>query len=486
MKQLLLSFIIAFVVLCFAEAQKITLQTQMKLKEKNVMTGLLSVKSNNITFGTSVNLGAKPSLKTAFLQIAPHDNLNICLGNFTFGGLFPQLKKTSFSASSAFASVTVLPSDVRAYTPGISSPESTPYSFLISDSFEFHNFVLNVFVGGITKISNSTKILEELKTAPKEQNSYFSGFGIKFSKIDLTITEITGSHFITPKVSKNWYRTTRTFVPQRVAYSAFGLGYKNDFILFSHLSEVSASPFGKPTFSSRNELKYKYKFFSLSGGIYVSSLDHLIPNGNMSRKVFSAYLNPAAEICLPFEINFKTGCQYTAATSYTFARQPEKTDIADFVFENTFEKNNFSVSAKLSLNDAGFDAFNLLKIGEDCSFSKEIDFSVSNKYGKFSQIYGISFLTTLFPKETAKNKELRIGANWTAKIDKLITLYAAGTFDYIQNKRYECEGFSLKQKVVFNLLNGKTTLSVQASGSKKFIKKTDSILEFLCNAKIVL
>ena len=131
-----------------------------------------------------------------------------------------------------------------------------------------------------------------------------------------------------------------------------------------------------------------------------------------------------------------------------------------------------------------FDIGNLLIIGEDCYFSKEISFSASNKFGKFTQIYGISFLTTAFTKDVAKNKELRVGANWTAKIDKLITLYAAGTFDYIKNKKYECEGFSLKQKVIFNLLNGKTTLSVQASGSKKFNRKSDSVLEFLCNAKI--
>ena len=486
MKQLLLSFIMSFAVICFADAQKITLQTQVKCKDKNVITSLLSVKSKNISFGTSVNLASKPSLKTVFLQIAPYGNLNICIGNFTFGGLFPQLKKTAFSVSSAFASVTAVLPDVRAYTPGISTSGSTPYSFLISDSFDFNAFVLNVYAGGVTKISNSNKILEELKIVRKGQDSYFSGFGIKFTKIDLVIAEIIGSHFVIPKLNNNWYRTTRIFVPQRIVYSAFGMGYKNDFIHFSHLSEISSSPFGEPTFSSRNELKYTYNFFSLSSGLYVSSLDHLIPNSNMSRKVFSAYINPYGEIYLPFDINVKAGLRYTAGTSWSFSRKAEKTDSADLVFDGKLERKSFSLSGKLALNEASFNSGNFLRITEESSFLKEIGVSVENKYGKFSQIYGCSFETTIFPKDAAKDKELQIGANWTAKMDKWITLYAAGTFDYIKKIKYECEGFSLKQKVVLNLLNGKTTFSLQTSGSTKFNKKSDSILDFLLNAKIAL
>ncbi len=486
MKQLLLSLIMSFAAMHFAGAQEIILQTQMKFKDKSVMTGMLSVKSNNMTFGTSINLCAKPSLKTVFLQIAPYGNLNVFLGNFTLGGLFPLLKKTTFPDSSAFASVTTVLPDVRAYTPGISTSDSTPYSFLVSDSFEFRDFVLNMYAGGVTKISNSNKILDELKVVPKGQNSYFSGLGIKFSKIDLVIAEIIGSHYVIPKVNKNWYRTTRTFVPQRIVYSAFGIGYKNDFIVFSHLSEVSSSPFGKATFSSRDELKYTYKFFSLSSGLYVSSLDHLIPNSNMSRKVFSAYINPCGEVDLPFEINVKTGLRYTAGTTWSFSRKAEKNDIADLVFDGKIERKTFSLSGKLALNEACFNETNLLMITEESSFVKEIGISVENKFRKFSQIYGISFTTTIFPKNIVKAKELRIGANWTAKMDKLITLYATGTFDYIKNKKYECEGFSLKQKVAFSLQNGKTAFSIQASGSAKFNKKTDSILEFLLNAKIAL
>lgn len=486
MKQLLLYFIMVFVVLCFAGAQKITLQTQMKCKDKNVMTGLVVVKDNNITFGTSLNFAAKPSLKTVFLQIVPYDSLNVFLGNFTFGGLFSQLKKTSFPVSSAFASVTALQPNVKAYTPGISTSDSTPYSFLISDSFEFHDFVLNVYAGGITKISNNNKLPEELKAFNKEQNNYFSGFGIKIPKIDIVITEIIGSHFVTPKVNKNWYRTTRIFVPQRIVYSAFGIGYKNDYILFSHLSEVSSSPFGKPTFSSRNELNCTYNTFSLSSGLYVSSLDHLIPNSSMSRNVFSAYINPCGEIHLPFDMNVKAGLRYVAGSSWSFSKKAEKTDRSDFVFDLILERKNFSLSGKLALNEACFSRSNLLMITEESSFVKEIGISVENKFRKFYQIYGISFVTTMFPKDTVKDKDLRIGTNWIAKIDKLITIYAAGTFDYIKKKKYECEGFSLKQKVVFNLLNGKTTFSLQASGSHKFNKKTDSVLEFLLNAKMAL
>ena len=486
MKQIFLSFTMFLTVLCFVGAQKITLQTQLKRKDKNVITGALSVKSDRITFVNTVNISAKPSLKTVFLQIAPYENLNICLGNFTFGGLLPQLKKTTFSASTAFSYATRTHPDIRAYAPGLSTSEKTPYSLLISDSFSFQNLVLNVYVGAVTKISNDGEILKEMENAPKGQCSFFSGYGIQFSKINLTVTEVFGSHFVAPKTSQNWYRTTKNFVPQRITYSALGIGYKNDFLILSNLFEVSSSPFGKPTFSSRNELSFSNSFFSMSGGLFVSMLDHILPNGSMNRKVFSTYINPYTEICLPFGINVKTGCRYTAATSYAFSRKPDKDDRADLVFETLFEKDDISVSGKLALNEACFCTGNFLMIAEDTSFAKEISFSVGNKFRKISQIYGISFLMTSFPGDASKNKELRISGNWTVKIDKMLTLYTLGTFDYIKNTEYECEGFSLKEKAVVKLFNGKTTFTIQASGSTKFNKKSNPILDFLCNAKIVM
>ncbi len=487
MKKILIFIVMVFWTLFSTRAQKITVQTQVKLEESCAVSSSLNVKNEFMTFAGTLSISKKPAFKTLFLQVTPCKNLNVCLGNFTFGGFFPQIKKTAFSSTTVFSSVMSVSSNVRANVPGISTSENTPYSFLLSDTFSFPNFDLHFFTGTQTEISNANiKETPDLTANLKKHSGFFSGCGIQFSKINLVITGIGGSHFVTPKSYSNWFRNTRNFVPQRIAYNALGATYKNDFCLFSTLSEISASPYGKPTFSTRNELLLCYRSFSWNNGFYVSSLDHLIPAGSMNRKVFSAYTNPLAEIQFPLGINVEAGCRYTVNRSYNLSRNAKKTDRADLVFEETTKKDGFALSVKLAVKEAEFGGKNPLLITEDSLFTQEISLSLDNKFGKFFQNYAFSVSVTSFPDMVGKEPELELYGSWTAKIDKLLTLYCTGKVDYIKKKKYLCDGFSMKQKAVFSLFDGKTTFTLQASGSKKFAQKKDSVLEFFCNAKIML
>ena len=490
MRKILLFIVLAFWTMSSARAQKITVQTQVKLKESCAVSSSVNVKNEFMTFAGTVKVTEKPELKTLFLQVTPCKNLNVSLGNFTFGGFFPQIKKTAFSSTTVFSSVMSVSRNVRANIPGINTSENTPYSFLVSDTFVFQDFDLHLFAGaetGISKISDyDIDENPDLKDILKKQTGFFSGFGLQFSKIDLVVTGIGGSHFVVPKTYSNWFRNTRNFVPQRIGYKALGATYKNDFCMFSALSEISASPYGKPTFSTRNELQLRYKGLSWSNGIYASSLDHLIPAGSMNRKVFSAYTNPLVQIQLPSGINVEAGCRYTANRSYSLSRSPKKTDRADLVFEETTKKNGFALSVKLAVKEAFFCGKSPLLITEDSLFTKEISLSLDNKFGKFFQNYTFSVLMTSFPALAGKEPELEFYGAWTAKIDKILTLYCNGKVDYTKEKKYRCDGFSIKQKAVLRLFDGKTTFTLQASGSKKFAQKKNSVLEFFCNAKIML